>query len=245
LGATTDSGATADASAPLDASSDLDGADGTTSNDGGDAASVCADAGSAYVVFLDRVGGTYTAGDTDSTTNTSDLINQMTSIPAWTIAEPTWQAMRACVAQKFAPFNVALTELDPGTGAHAEVVFTPAANVPVLQGNPSIADIACQNRVTAKVNNPVAFVNITSLTDPNAVCAAVVLALGAALGLDTTTACPDAMTLHDAQCLTAGFSNTSLACDATAFGMATGCYCSAGTTQNSYQVMAAAVGLCN
>jgi len=153
--------------------------------------------------------------------------------------------MTACVAQKFAPFNITVTEVDPATATHAEIVFAAAASVPTLQTASNVADSACQNGVTGKVKNPIAFVNITSLTDPNAVCAAVVVAIGSGLGLDTTKACPDAMTFQNASCLTAAFSSTAIACDATALGLMTGCACSAGTTQNSYQMMSAAVGLCN
>jgi hypothetical protein len=243
--AAVDTGTTSDAAAPLDATNTADANDATTT-DSADAGRHCADAGAAYVVFLDRAGGGYHAGATDSTTNSTDIINANTTIAAWTVADTTWQTITACVAQKFAPFNIVVTDVDPGTADHAEVVFTAASSIPALQGGASnVADLGCMARTSVKVKNPIAFVNITSVTDPNGICAAVGVAIGNGLGLDTTKACPDAMTLQNASCLTAPFSNTAIACDATALGLATGCACSSGTTQNSLQMMAAAVGLCN
>ncbi|MBA2538439.1 MAG: hypothetical protein H0V17_02285 [Deltaproteobacteria bacterium] len=64
------------------------------------------DTGAPTVIFLNRGGGTYTSGPINSSANTTNLVNQSTTIPAPTIVEADFTAFLACINDRFAPFNV-------------------------------------------------------------------------------------------------------------------------------------------
>ena len=214
-----------DAAAADDASNTADAAD----------AAPCVPPGSPVVLFLDRAGGTWTPGTTDSRSNLSALLGQSTSVPAWTIASASWTALMACVVQKFKPFNVQVTDVDPGTvTTHLEVVFAPG-NLTLFGGAAANGPSTC-----AVVPNSVAFVS-TTYADANLDngCAAVASVVGSSLGLEPVTACPDAMAYPLASCATAAFTNVALSCGTT---VAKTCDCQAGTTQNSYARILAVTG---
>jgi len=233
---------TTSADAATDSRVDDDGASGTdaaaadgASSDAADDAAPCVPPGSPVVLFLDRAGGSWTPGATDSRSNLSALLGAATSVPAWTIAPASWTALMACVVQKFKPFNVQVTDVDPGVAAtHLEVVFAPG-NLPLFGGAAANGPATC-----AVVPNSVAFVS-TTYADANLDngCAAVASVVGSSLGLEPVTACPDAMAYPIASCATAAFTNVALSCGTT---VAKTCDCQAGSTQNSYARILAVTG---
>ncbi len=241
-------------STPADAASEAlpsvgDGGDAVDANNGSDAgdasnASDASDASDAapctppaqapVVVFLDRAGGTWTSGATDSRVNQSALLSSTTGVPAWTVTNASWTMLMACVTQKFKPFNVKVTDVDPGADTHIEVVFAPGT-LTAFAGAPSVAPLTC-----SVVSNSVAFVS-TTYSDANLDngCAAVASAVGSSLGLEPVTACPDAMSFTQTSCATAGFTNVPLSCGTTT---AAACSCEAGNTQNSFVRLLAVTG---
>jgi hypothetical protein len=187
------------------------------------------------ILFLNKNGGTYTPELDDSRTNKSSIVNQQTSITAWSVAAPTWTGIVDCVKQKLAPFNVTVTDADPGaTAAHVEVVF--AQNDPsIFNGAPSVAPSSCSIK-----ENAVCYVS-QAHAEANATngCAAAAQVYGFVMGLEFVSTCPDAMAFDYAACATASFSKTPLACGTTE---AASCTCGAGTTQTSFDKMLAVLG---
>jgi hypothetical protein len=223
--------ATTDSSAP-DSAGTPDAAGDAT--DAADAAKCTPPAAAPVVVFLDRAGGTWTPGATDSRTNTSALVDQSTFVPAWSVAPASWTTLMACVAKKFEAFNVKVTDVDPNADSHIEIVFAPG-NLSLFSGATSNGPLTC-----TVLRNSVAFVS-TNYAEANLDngCAAVASQVGYSLGLESVTACPDAMSFPQASCPTAGFTNTALSCGNS---VAQACGCQAGTTQNSYARLLAVTG---
>jgi hypothetical protein len=75
------------------------------------------------VVFLNKGGVTLAPGDNDARTNKSTIVTQTTSIPAWNVTATNWQATVTCMKELFAPFDVTITDVDPGNVPHMEAVF--------------------------------------------------------------------------------------------------------------------------
>ncbi len=97
----------------------------------GDAARI----GPGLIIFMNRNGGTYYGGGyEDSTSNVSSLIGGTRSIPPFPYDEATWQGVMQCMREIYAPFNVEITDVDPGNTPHIESIMT---TQPGVAGMPS------------------------------------------------------------------------------------------------------------
>lgn len=74
-------------------------------------------------IYLNKNGVTLSPGDNDSRANKSTIVNATTTIPAWTVSATNWAQTVACMQDLFKPYNVAVTDVDPGNVAHIEAVF--------------------------------------------------------------------------------------------------------------------------
>lgn len=221
----------------LDAANDDGGATeieaGGSQDAGPDAPPCTPPATPPVVVFLNKDGGTYTPGFDDSRTNLSSIVNQTTVAPAWTVTPGAWQTLLDCVKQKFAPFNVQVTDVDPGNAAHFEIAFVHDGFLGFAA--PAVAPFKCD-----MVPNGIGFV-VQSYADANPAnaCALAVYNVANMLGIEPVAACPDAMSFDVASCPSAPFSNTPLPCGTNA---PANCMCGGGTTQTSFAKMLAAAG---
>lgn len=77
--------------------------------------------GSTSTLFLNFGGGSYTPGPDDATTNTAALDMARTLAP-WTGTATS--EILDCMEAGLAPFNIRVTDVDPGTTPHHETVFT-------------------------------------------------------------------------------------------------------------------------
>jgi hypothetical protein len=76
-------------------------------------------------VYLDRFGGAYVHGFVDDATqNQSTAIDVARTLPAFPGDDVAWGDLTACIRTALAPFDVVVTETDPGTAEHLELVFT-------------------------------------------------------------------------------------------------------------------------
>jgi hypothetical protein len=75
------------------------------------------------VIYLNKNGVTLSPGDNDSRTNKSTIVTQTTAIPAWNVSATNWAATVSCMKDLFKPFNVTVTDVDPGNVPHMEAVF--------------------------------------------------------------------------------------------------------------------------
>ena len=88
-------------------------------------------------VYLNRCAGNCTIyrGNDDSRTNTSGIVNGTRTISAFNGTDSQWQEVVACVKRRYAPFDVQVTDVDPGPSVqHFEAI---------VAGEPQDADQPC------------------------------------------------------------------------------------------------------
>ncbi|MGE5187239.1 MAG: Ig-like domain-containing protein [Acidobacteriota bacterium] len=75
------------------------------------------------VIFLDRCasGCTLHLGGDNSTTDSSSIVKGTSTLSAFNCGDAVWQQVKSCVAEVFAPYNVVITDVDPGTASHLEI----------------------------------------------------------------------------------------------------------------------------
>ena len=193
-----------------------------------------------HTIFLNRGGGTYTVGPDDATMNKSSAIGQTRTLPPPTTVDADWTAVMTCVTSKLSTFPITVTDQDPGTAQHVEVVVLDSGNqngVPGLTaGAPSTP---CAGGFGTAAKNTIAFA-VWQGTNANR-CWDLSMAIGYTLGLDNVLPCEDLMS-QNPSCSIPGkaFTNVDQPCGDTA---ARNCRCG-GTTQNAAQRIAANVGTC-
>jgi MYXO-CTERM domain-containing protein len=104
--------------------------------DGDPRVAMRAAAGEPVVIYLNRRGGTYSAGRDDSRENRSSVLNQSITIAPWNVSDSEWNKVMSCMRSVWSPFNVVITDQDPGTAPHYESI---------MAGRP--ADIGAKNGV--------------------------------------------------------------------------------------------------
>jgi uncharacterized protein (TIGR03382 family) len=75
------------------------------------------------VIYLNPDGVIVYPGKNDSSRDTSSVVAQPTLITAWDTDEDTWAETAQCVADLYAPFDVIVTDEDPGDVPHIEAVL--------------------------------------------------------------------------------------------------------------------------
>jgi hypothetical protein len=189
----------------------------------------------ANIVFLNRNGGTFYSGNADDSVTNTAVSLMATSVSdfefsAWLYNDATWNSVMTTMADIFSPFDILVTDTDPGAVDHIEIVLTNDTSGSVFPG-PDGYYVAASNCEGAQ--RPVVFVFATTVGD-SAVAIATFAAKGVAItqGLDWVTDCDDIMT-WDVSCSGDHFSNTDLSCGAS---VANDCTCG-GASQNSYLML--------
>ncbi len=87
-------------------------------------------------IFLNRCTGgcTVRPGNTNSTTDTSSIVSAQHTLGAFPYTDDVWNQVVACMKDTFSPFNVQITDVDPGTANHFEIMV---GNLPADIGLPS------------------------------------------------------------------------------------------------------------
>jgi hypothetical protein len=81
-------------------------------------------------------------GNTDSRADTSDIVSTTGTLGAYPYGTTKWGQVKTCVQGVMAPFNIQVTDVDPGTVDHFEIMVAGNA-CDILQSNPQIGQ-ACQ-----------------------------------------------------------------------------------------------------
>ena len=76
--------------------------------------------GTTTIVYMNRSGATLTPGNNDSRTNRSTIVQQTSQIPAFEGSNAEWAQIMSCVREIFSPFDVQVTDVDPGNVPHVE-----------------------------------------------------------------------------------------------------------------------------
>lgn len=128
------------------------------------------------VLFLNRAGGTYTAGWDDSAHGVSSVVQSQGKTSVTIAAAPwddkTWKSFVACVADEYARWNIQITDVRPSSGAYIEgVIGGTGAELGFGQGIGGVAPLdsySCQPLPTA-----IGFIfagNSWAVNDPQQVC---------------------------------------------------------------------------
>jgi hypothetical protein len=75
------------------------------------------------VIYLNREGGILVPGDNDSARQRSSIVTAPTAIAGWDVDDDAWADTVACVTELYAPFDVTVTDRDPGDVPHLEALF--------------------------------------------------------------------------------------------------------------------------
>lgn len=150
------------------------------------------------VIYLNRTGVTVMPGPSDSRINSSSVTKQPATIPAWNPTDDVWADTVACLEAMFAPFDVELTEVDPGMTPHIEAVF---GGHPSLFGmGPRVGGVAPLSSTCAIVENAMVFTFTDILVSKGQfVCETMAQEIAHAYGLDHEMLAADPMSYlkHD------------------------------------------------
>ena len=181
------------------------------------------------IVYMNRVGGTFTPGQNNSSTNRSTIPSFTATIPAWGVSDAGWQQVMDCVTAQFAPFNVVVTDEDPGDAIHIEsVVAGRPQDVGFSGGVGGVSPFSC-GIIDRSIVFTFAEVYGNNLQE---VCHTAAQEIAHSFGLDHEYLCADPMT-YLGGCGAKTFQDVDAACGE--FSQRN-CQCG-GSTQNSVQMM--------
>ncbi len=189
------------------------------------------------VVFMNRAGGIYDpAPADDSRLNRSSLLKHTSVVPPFAGSDADWQAVLTCMRTLFAPFNLDITDQDPGDSPHLECV---TGGHPEDAGfPPNYGGVGTLATCGTTVPNAVVFTFAEAWGgDPQMICETAAQELGHTFGLDHVLSCPDPMS-YQYGCGAKVFVDDTERC-----GEYTprACRCG-GTTQNGYAMLRELVG---
>lgn len=145
------------------------------------------------IVFLNKGGITLTPGVNDARTNRSTIPKQQVTIPPWNPPAATWTATVSCLRDIFAPYDITLTETDPGNVPHIEAVF---GGAPGQLGQPSnLAGVSPFTTDCAVIENSIVFTFASTIADnPQRICEVQAQEIAHSYGLDHVLLASDIMT---------------------------------------------------
>jgi len=191
-------------------------------------------------IYLNHHGATLAPGNNDSQAQTSSIVAQVRQVPGWRASAADWAATVSCMTQIWAPFDVAITDVDPGATPHIEALFGGAPADVGLAGN--IGGISPFTADCSVVERSIVFAFTDNLgTQPRTMCEVMSQEVAHSYGLDHEMLASDPMTYlpyrGDRQ-----FRDQPAACGETKdrpCGIS-GTACRA--SQNSYQLLLSRVG---
>jgi len=149
------------------------------------------------VVYLNRDGAVLWPGDeNDAPNQTSTIVSQPTSISAWDIDDDTWQDTLDCVREIYAPFDVEITDEDPGDAPHMEAIFGGHPNDVGLPDN--VAGVSPFTTDCGMIEDSIVF-TFTDVMPDNArtMCEVMAQEIAHSYGLDHEMLASDPMTYLD------------------------------------------------
>jgi uncharacterized protein (TIGR03382 family) len=196
-------------------------------------------AGETLILYINKNGVTLSPGNNDSRTNRSTLVNQTTSVAAWTVSATTWQQIMDCTRTMWAPFNVLVTDVDPGNVPHMESIVTTLSSEIGMDpnvGGVSPYTIGCDN-----IPNSIVFTFAEAFGgDAETICEVMGQEMAHSIGLDHQMLASDPMTYLQYDGLQA-FRDQTVSCGEYQ-NRACGLQGECGATQNSYQMLMTRVG---
>ena len=185
-------------------------------------------------LFVNRHGGTYQSGDDDSSQHISSIVSGVSTVPPYADGDASWAQFMACIRDQFSPFNVTVTDVDPGSTTHIEAVIggTPGS-VGMGQGVGGVAPMFGDCSI---VERAIVFVFADVLGGAQTSCEVAAQEIGHAYGMDHEYLCEDPMTYLNG-CGNKKFQDQTVSCGEDS---PRACQCTA--TQNSVQMLLSRLG---
>lgn len=148
------------------------------------------------VIYLNRGGVILRPGDNDATRQVSSIVTQATAIDGWDIDDDTWADTVACISEIYSPFDVTVTEEDPGDAPHIEAVFGGSPGDVGLPDN--VAGVSPFTSDCSIIENSIVFAfNAVLPDDARTVCEVISQEIAHSFGLDHEMLPSDPMTYLD------------------------------------------------
>ena len=184
--------------------------------------------GAPHILFLNRCAGglTITPGNGGSVANQSSILSGTVNFPEFPYGDASWAQVMNEAREIFAPFNITVTDVDPGNVSHDEAIVCGTGSGAGFGGAGGVAPFTC-----GVINNPITFTFAQTIGNNPRVLAEVVGQEAAhAWGLDHELLCEDPMT-YLYGCGDKTFQDVNAECGES---QPRQCSCG-GATQNSYQ----------
>lgn len=185
------------------------------------------------ILYVNFDGGTYTPGSNNSSTNRSSIVSGTSTISPWGSSSAR-TAVLDCVRDRFSPFNITVTDVDPGSTIHIEAVTAGRPqDVGMGSGTGGVSPFSCGIIERSIVFN---FAEVYG-SAYTSLCHTVAQEAAHSFGLDHEYLCEDPMTYLNG-CGAKHFQDVNAPCGEFS---ARSCQCG-GSTQNSFQRLLAAFG---
>lgn len=192
---------------------------------------------SSRLLYLHRCGVddcVVTRGAENSRTNTSSIAQGR--LGSFTQSDATWNEMIACVKRTYAPFDIQITEVDPGAAPHFEMMVGGSGDqIGFTTAYAGVAPLTC-----FEVPNGIGFAFDRWGADPYQLCASVAHESGHMFGLTHVLLRSDPMGFDPSQSFQRYFQPEDAACGETE---PRPCDCHNATTQNSVELLLAMFGV--
>jgi hypothetical protein len=192
--------------------------------------------GQPHVLYLNRCEGgqTVTSGwPDDSTVKRSGILYGTVHFPPYPYGDASWQQVVEHTREIFAPFNIAITDIDPSPSPHDAAIVCGSGGLAGFHGAGGVAPFTC-----GVITNPITFTFPESLGNNARVIAEVIAQEAAhAWGLDHSYKCEDPMT-YLSGCGPKSFQDGSYPCGEYS---PRSCECG-GSTQNTFAHIMALFG---
>jgi MYXO-CTERM domain-containing protein len=183
------------------------------------------------IIYLNRCAGgcTVTGGWDDSREDRSSIVGGTSVVSEFEHGDAAWDAVLRCVALQYEPFDIVITDQDPGPSVeHFEAIVAGSPNEIGMDGGVGgVSPFGC-----GIINNAITFSFANIYSSTRDICETVAQETAHAFGLEHEFLCEDPMT-YLTGCGEKAFKDIDAECGEFS---ARECYCG-GTRQNSYQAL--------
>src|SRR3972149_3218701 len=158
-----------------------------------------------WIIYMNREGGAFTGTwnstfADDSRRNLTSMFSGSATLPAFSYGDVTWNQVMQCMKEIYAPFDVTITDIDPGDMPHIESVV--AGNPEQLGLDPYVGGIApytCYDEGSGRgvIENSIVFTFAGTYNYANNardICETAAQEVSHSFGLDHEYLCKDPMT---------------------------------------------------
>ncbi len=186
-----------------------------------------------HLIYLNRCAGgcTVQPGPDDALTHHSSIPQQTATLAEYPYGDAAWNSLVQCVRDMYAPFDIQITDQDPGNAPRTELMIAGhAADIGVPGAGGVAPYVPCNGE---EQDNAITFVFALETNNADFLCWAAAQETSHVFGLDHELLATDPMTYLSPPVKKPGFQNMAADCGE---NTPRKCYCG-GTKQNSAQFL--------